>query len=79
MANIRQRPKSHGGHFTYPMQMLLGLLFLGAGSLLLLKKFGLDYISFLAEEIFVYICAVGSVLGGLYLIWHKLWRPRIYI
>ncbi|MBN2367698.1 hypothetical protein JXC34_01670 [Candidatus Woesearchaeota archaeon] len=84
MASGHPAIRSHGGgmhssHIHLPMQMLLGIIFLVTGSLLLLKKIGQDYIPFLPEEPLVWVVAVGSVLGGFYLILTKLWRPRLYL
>ena len=78
----RPRGTSHGtrtSHVRLPFQFLLGLLFLTAGALLILKYFGRDYLPFLPESVLVVICALGSVLGGFYLILARLWRPRIYL
>jgi hypothetical protein len=68
-----------GGHFRLPQQFLLGLLFLAFGILLILKLIGKDYVPFIPKEVFVWICAVGSVVGGFYLIVTQLIRPRIYV
>ncbi len=74
--------RSHGSgssHFHLPMQFILGLLFLATGILFFLKQIGQNFLPFLPEQIFTYIMAIGSVLGGFYLIVHKIWRPRIYL
>ena len=82
----RPRPRStHGGggattsHFHLPAQFLLGLIFLASGALLLLKKIGRDYLPFLPETVLIYICAIGSVLGGIHMVISKIWKPRMYI
>jgi len=77
------RPVQHGprtsGHFHLPAQFFLGLLFLAAGTLLLLKYFGKDFLPILPEPVLVTICALGSAIGGFYLLIHKIWRPRLYL
>lgn len=78
----RPRPVHRGArtsHVRLPFQFLLGILFLTAGVLLILKYFGRDYLPFLPESVLVGICALGSVLGGFYLILARIWRPRIYV
>lgn len=82
MAGARVRPIHHGArtsHVRLPFQFLLGILFLTAGALLILKYFGKDYLPFMPESVLVSICALGSVLGGFYLVLARLWRPRIYV
>ena len=82
MATARARPVRHGAstsHVRLPFQFLLGIIFLAAGALLILKYFGKDYLPFMPEPLLVVICALGSVLGGFYLILVRIWRPRIYI
>ncbi len=78
---MAQQIRSHGGlgstHFHIPAQFFLGVLFLAFGTLLLLKKLGKDFVPFIPEEVFLYICAIGSVVGGFYLIMSKLFRPII--
>jgi hypothetical protein len=74
--------RSHGSntmHVHLPAQGLMGVLFLGFGLLLILKKFGQDYLPFIPEEVIIWICAIGSLIGGFYLILTKIFRPRIYI
>jgi hypothetical protein len=74
------RPSSNtGGHFHLPQQFLLGLFFLAFGVLFILKLIGKDYVPFIPKEVFVWICAVGSIIGGFYLIVTQIWRPRIYV
>jgi hypothetical protein len=81
---MAQRMAPHGGglgssHFHLPAQMLLGFLFMAFGGLFLLKKIGNDYLPFIPEEVFIYVTAVGSLLGGFYLIISQIWKPRIYL
>ena len=82
MAHPKPRTPETGAkssHFHLPMQFFLGLLFLAAGALFFLKKIGRDYIPFIPENILIYICAAGSLLGGVHLIISKIWKPRVYI
>ncbi|AJF61889.1 hypothetical protein QT06_C0001G1062 [archaeon GW2011_AR15] len=84
MAMREPHPQRHysgprTSHFELPAQFILGFLFLATGALLLLKKLGNDLIPFIPESVLIYICAGGSVLGGIYLIFHKLYRPRLYL
>lgn len=69
----------HTSHFSLPGQFLLGVLFLTIGSLLLLKKLGKNYLPFIPQEAMIYIAALGSIIGGFYLIVTQIWRPRIYL
>ena len=79
MEHTRTKQK-HGSHgFHLPSQFFLGLIFFLTGGLLLLKKIGLNYLPYIPESVLVYICALGSFLGGMYLVVHKIWRPRIYV
>jgi len=71
--------QTSGSHAGIPLQLPLGILFTVGGALLLLKKAGRDYLPFIPEEVIIYIVAIGSLIGGLYLIWKRLWRPRIYL
>jgi hypothetical protein len=75
------RPSSNiGGHFHLPQQFLLGLFFLAFGILFILNLIGKNYLPFkIPQEVFGWICAVGSIIGGFYLIVTQLWRPRIYV
>ncbi len=82
MAGARPRTVHRGAttsHVRLPFQFLLGILFLTAGALLILKYFGKDYLPFMPEPVLVSICALGSVLGGFYLVLTMIWRPRIYV
>jgi hypothetical protein len=80
MMQPRARPGGMGSsHFHLPSQFLMGLIFLVFGTLLLLKKIGKDFIPFIPEVVFIYICAIGSIIGGFYLIVTQIWRPRIYL
>ncbi len=81
MAMMQPRPRGGMGssHFHLPGQLIMGLLFLVFGALLLLKKIGKDYVPFIPEEVFLYITAIGSLIGGFYLIVTQIWRPRIYL
>jgi hypothetical protein len=62
-----------------PGQLLLGILFMVFGALFLLKKIGRDYVPFIPEDVFIYVCAVGSMLGGFYMIIKRLFGHRIYL
>jgi hypothetical protein len=64
-------------HFHLPGQFFLGILFMTFGALLLLKKIGKDFIPFIPQEVFLYICAFGSLIGGFYLVVTKIFRPII--
>jgi len=84
MSKPQARPAPAGGgartsHFHLPAQFLLGLIFLAGGALLLLKKIGRNYLPFLPETALIYICAIGSLLGGFHLVITKIWKPRIYL
>ena len=72
--------RSHfGGHFTLPSQFLLGLVFFFVGGLLISRKMGFEYLMFIPEQLLVFVCAVGSFLGGFYLVVVRVWRPRIIL
>ncbi len=74
------KPKSNiGGHFHLPQQFLMGLFSLAFGVLFILKLIGKDYVPFIPKEVFTWVCAVGSVVGGFYLLMTQLVRPRIYV
>ncbi|MEM2131370.1 MAG: hypothetical protein QXR96_02520 [Candidatus Woesearchaeota archaeon] len=64
-------------HFSIPLQILQGLIYLSAGVLLFLKNTGKDLIPFIPESVLIFICIIGSIIGGFYLIGAKLFRPRI--
>lgn len=70
--------KKHKHHFHIPFQLLLGLLFFSTGLLLLLKTFNV-YSLPIPEEVYFYVTAFGSTIGGLYLIITKIYKPRIYL
>ena len=78
-----QHTASHRGprtsHASFPAQLLLGLLFMAAGLMLLAKKIGADFVPYVPEILLVYVCAIGGIVGGLYLIIHKIYRPRLYL
>lgn len=77
-AQPRQRSQHQGG-FHFPAQFLLGLIFTGVGGILIASKLGLMDLMGFPELVLVYVSAIGSFLGGIYLIIHKIWRPRIYL
>lgn len=79
MQRLPQHSPFQASIFHFPSQMLLGCLFIVFGVLLLLKKIGKDYLPFLPEDILVYGCIAGTIIGGLHMIWAKIWRPRIYL
>jgi len=67
------------GGFHFPAQFFLGVLFTFVGGLILANKLGLVDLMGFPESILLYVSALGSFLGGIYLIIHKIWRPRIYL
>ncbi len=71
--------RSHASKFQFPAQLILGIIFSFSGSLFLLKQVGKDYLPFIPDKILVYICAIGSLLGGIHLIISKIWKPRVYL
>lgn len=85
MAHPQPQPRSHGrggarsSHFHMPAQLLMGFIGIAAGSLLLLKKFGMDYIPFLPESLLIYACAAISIFGGIHMVISKIFKPRLYL
>jgi len=65
-------------HFYLPFQFLLGLVFTLTGILLLFKDVRTNYVPFIPESLLYYISAIGSLVGGFYLLITKVWRPRVY-
>ena len=65
-------------HFHLPFQLVLGIVFFLSGGILLAKALGFDFAPFIPESIVLYICALGSFLGGFYLIVTKLFAPRVH-
>ncbi len=84
MFGHRPAPRPHGGggmhssHFHLPGQFFLGIFFLLAGGLYVMKLFGKTYFP-LPGTLLADICGFGSLIGGFYLIVSFLWKPRLYL
>lgn len=78
----KQANKPQGKSF---MPFLFSLLFIAFGALLILKSLNIQYavlqnsfIKYLPEQVMLIIAGIGSVFGGLYLIYKKyIFRQRI--
>ncbi|MBN2422791.1 hypothetical protein JXB41_06180 [Candidatus Woesearchaeota archaeon] len=77
MSSRHPRRISHSGGL--PIKLILGILFSISGLLLFIQLIGKSIGFNVPSIILEYICAVGSVLGGLYMLWRTIWRPRIYV
>ena len=71
--------RNAGGHFHLPFQFIMGVIFLGCGALLVLRAINMVYLAEVPDTILSIVCAVGSFIGGLYMIITKLHRPRLYL
>jgi len=74
----RERHRSSSSHFHLPSQILLGILFLGAGVFFFLRKTN-TMLQFIPEDFLASFLAIASIVGGAYLIIIKFHRPRIYV
>ncbi len=79
MAHNKPKQAGHGGGIHLPGEMFLSILFIASGTLFILSKLGIFALPYVPDTILAYITAVGSIIGGIKIILHKLWRPRIYL
>jgi len=75
----RSHPKSHSNHFHLPGQLLLGLFFFIIGGAILASKMNLIVMPIVPINVLNTITAIGSFVGGFYLVVTKLHKPRIYL
>ncbi|HIH46895.1 TPA: hypothetical protein HA297_01215 [Candidatus Woesearchaeota archaeon] len=62
-------------------RMLLGLLFFAFGAIVFVKARGLDvpYVTQIPDNILLWATAVGSAVGGLYMIYKSLTKRKLYV
>ncbi len=73
--HVRKREESHG-----PPKLLVGLLFVASGVLLSVQLVGKDIMGIkIPSPILEVLCAAGSIIGGLYIMWRAVYRERIYV
>lgn len=70
---------SNSLHLTIPFQLLQGIIYFLSALLLILKKMEKDLIPFIPENVLSYICIIGSLVGGFYLIANRFHRAKILL
>ncbi|MCM2325944.1 MAG: hypothetical protein NDI94_05765 [Candidatus Woesearchaeota archaeon] len=68
----------HRSHIHLPGQFFLGIFFLLAGGLYVMKLFGKTYFP-LPDVLLNNVCGFGSLIGGFYLLITVIWKPRVYL
>jgi hypothetical protein len=79
---VHRSKVSHRG-FHLPLKFIVGIISIPSAILLLLKIIGIDVFmnipSIIPYPILEIICALGSIYGGLYMVWRTIWKPRVYV
>ncbi|MEM3374739.1 MAG: hypothetical protein QXE31_06020 [Candidatus Woesearchaeota archaeon] len=66
-------------HFTLPFQLIQGVIYFLSALLLIFKKIGKNYVPFIPENILIYICIIGALIGGFYMILSRFHRAKIIL